>query len=287
MTATDDEDRDERIDPRTEDRSSDEQSFEEASEDPSVDAFGDESFDSLGDRSVDALRDRSVDAPRDLSVDPSMDHSVGTPGDDRRGLPNHNRMDEPPNVLIVDDEPFLLGMYAAKLEDDYRVETASGGEAALEYLFEDDAFDPDVVLLDRRMPDLSGDEVLDRIHERDLDCQVAMITGVEPEFDVAEMPFDAYVIKPVRERELRRVVESLLDRSQFQDRSQELFSVTARLAALERNLPESALERDSEYLALKERKAELEAETETTLEELLDSRTREVLYRDILEEYKR
>lgn len=190
-------------------------------------------------------------------------------------------------ILIVDDDPFLLGMYAAKLEDAYAVETATSGEAAIEHLIDETTAVPDVVLLDRRMPGLSGDAVLDRITELDLDCRVAMITGVEPDVDVADMPFDAYLLKPVRGEELRRVVQSLLDRSAFKSNTNELFSVTARIAALEQSLSRDELDDSHEYTRLCERKATLESETESTLEHLLESRNREVLYRDILEEFKR
>jgi DNA-binding response OmpR family regulator len=36
------------------------------------------------------------------------------------------------------------------------------------------------VLLDRRMPGLSGDNALNRIREREYDCRVAMVTAVDP-----------------------------------------------------------------------------------------------------------
>ncbi|WP_418282595.1 response regulator [Halorubrum sp. DTA98] len=189
--------------------------------------------------------------------------------------------------MIVEDEPFLLGMYAARLEDSYTIETATTGTEAIEYLFDNETPVPDVVLLDRRMPGLSGDKVLYRIRDRGLDCRVAMITAIEPDADIVDMEFDAYLIKPVRERELRSLVESLFERRALEDRMQELFSITSRLIALEQTGYIDIVENDPEYLALKERKAELEAETDSRLETLLSDQTRaRLLYCDLLSRYK-
>ena len=73
------------------------------------------------------------------------------------------------------------------------VRTAYGGEEALEKADED----VDLVFLDRQMPDMSGDDVLERVRERGLDCRVVMVTAVDPDFDIVEMPFDDYLTKPV------------------------------------------------------------------------------------------
>ncbi len=85
--------------------------------------------------------------------------------------------DDLPLVLVVEDEPDLADLYATWLRGEYRVRVAYGGREALEKL--DD--EVEVVLLDRRMPDLSGDEALKEIRERGFDCRVAMVTAVEPD----------------------------------------------------------------------------------------------------------
>jgi DNA-binding response OmpR family regulator len=89
-------------------------------------------------------------------------------------------------VLVVDDEPDVADSYAAFLRDRYDVRTAYGGEPALAALDED----IDVVLLDRRMPDMFGDEVLESIRGRGFECRVAMITAVDPDVDIIDMEFD-------------------------------------------------------------------------------------------------
>lgn len=86
-------------------------------------------------------------------------------------------LDRDPVVLVVDDEEDLANLYSQWLSDDYAVRTAYNGEQALERLDET----VDVVLLDRRMPGLSGDDALNRIREREYDCRVAMVTAVDPD----------------------------------------------------------------------------------------------------------
>jgi CheY-like chemotaxis protein len=67
-------------------------------------------------------------------------------------------------VLVVDDEPdiALICRLALTLAG-YEVDERDTGHGALEYLAEST---PDVVLLDLRLPDLSGWEVLDALRER-------------------------------------------------------------------------------------------------------------------------
>jgi len=74
-------------------------------------------------------------------------------------------------VLVVDDEHHLADLYTDYLADDHEVLTAYGGEEALELLDDPDT-DVDVTLLDRRMPDLSGDEVLAAIDDTDEEIRV-------------------------------------------------------------------------------------------------------------------
>lgn len=72
----------------------------------------------------------------------------------------------PPRVLIVDDDQDLADTYAVWLSDHCDVETAHSGVQARKMLDSD----YDVVLLDRRMPGVPGDEVLEDIRQRGLDC---------------------------------------------------------------------------------------------------------------------
>jgi len=110
------------------------------------------------------------------------------------------------------------------------------------------------------MPGLSGSEVLERIREAGYDCRVAMVTAVDPDFDIVDMPFDDYVPKPVDRETLQEVIERLLNIDQYDRRMGELYAVDRTIATLETDAPRPRLEDDDRYADLLDRKAELEAE---------------------------
>ncbi|WP_313695057.1 response regulator transcription factor [Halorarum halobium] len=148
-----------------------------------------------------------------------------------------------PVVLVVEDEPDLADLYAAWLGDEYEVRTAYGGHEALEQLDED----VDIVLLDRRMPGLSGDEVLVAVRERGIECRVAMVTAVEPDFDIVAMGFDDYLVKPVTRGALTETVEGLFRRSEYDSDVQTYFALASKKAVLESEKGRAALEESEEY----------------------------------------
>lgn len=114
-------------------------------------------------------------------------------------------MTGPPTVMFVDDEPSLADGYADTFTE-FDTQSAYSGQEALEAM--DD--DVDIVFLDRRMPQMSGGEVLNAIREQGYDCRVVMLTAVEPDSDVIEMGFDEYLIKPIDPDTLRETVDQLL-----------------------------------------------------------------------------
>ncbi|WP_136715296.1 response regulator [Halorientalis salina] len=177
-----------------------------------------------------------------------------------------------PTVLIADDERPLADLYTDYLAEDYEVLTAYGGEEALEYL-DEAAARIDVALLDRRMPDVSGDKVLARINDSDEDCRVAMVTAVNPGFDLIDMGCDEYLIKPVSRDDLLDVVERLLKLSEYSDKHQQLTS-----KRLTRNVLE--VEKSGAELAESERFARLESEIEQ-LETRLDDITEDLEFEDL------
>jgi DNA-binding response OmpR family regulator len=169
-----------------------------------------------------------------------------------------------PVVLVVDDERELADMYSTWLADEYAVRTAYSGQEAI------DKFDGDVdvALLDRRIPDMSGDEVLQQIRSTDSDCRVAMIMAVEPDFDVLDMGFDDYLVKPVFEDDLHGVVDRLLQRATYDDQVREYFSLASKKAVLETHKSDAELASNEEYTELTEDLSELEANLESVTEEM-------------------
>lgn len=157
-----------------------------------------------------------------------------------------NTSDGQSTVLIVDDDQDTADLYTDYLKDTYRVHTAYSGEEALEVM---DAT-IDVVLLDRRMPELSGDDVLDAIRERDSDCRIVMMTAVSPDFDIIDLPFDEYLVKPVSAETVRDAIERMLVRTTYDANIQRLMSVASKMATLESTLELSDLTANDEYAAL-------------------------------------
>jgi CheY-like chemotaxis protein len=167
-----------------------------------------------------------------------------------------------PSVLMVDDEKRVADAYALRLEDVADVTVAYGGEEALDAV--DDSHPPDVVLLDRHMPGLSGDEVLDRLRERELRTRVIMVTAIDPDLGVLDMPFDDYLSKPVEREDLYAAVDQ-----QCQVLAYELLGEYFRL---ESKRAVVAAELLSEETANNERLADIEdhlAEIETRVRSLL------------------
>jgi len=185
--------------------------------------------------------------------------------------------DEGPLVLVVEDEPDLADLYATWLSVEYEVRTAYGGREAIELL--DDVVD--VILLDRRMPDLPGDEVLEVVRDRDLECRVAMVTAVEPDFDIIAMGFDDYLVKPVSKDDLRDTVDSLLLRDEYDEGIGELFSLASKKALLESEKGPEDLKTNDEYQHLTDRISDLRTNLDTTLQNLDDNSDVTNLYREL------
>jgi len=136
----------------------------------------------------------------------------------------------PPLILLVDDDPYqaeVASYIAYELGCDF--ESALSGTEALQKV---DARRPDVVLLDVRMPDLSGYEVCRRIKTAAATAgtQVIFVTARTEEEDLLQ-GFEAlandYVTKPFSARELKARVKNALRVKQLVD------TLTARAQILE------------------------------------------------------
>lgn len=146
------------------------------------------------------------------------------------------------SVLIVDDDPVVVDRYGSWLEDDYDVLTALDGETALGM-----ADEADVVLLDRRLPDIAGSEVAARVFELESRPLVAMVSGMDPDTDILELPCDDYLSKPLTGERLEDAVERLSRRAEYSDVLARYSSLVAKRAAIESSQPMDELVRDPEY----------------------------------------
>ncbi len=170
-------------------------------------------------------------------------------------------MTDGPEILVVDDEVRLADLFAAWLQSEWDVETAYDGEEALEKM----ADSVEVVLLDRRMPGLSGDEVLEEIRDREHDSRVVMVTAVDPDFDIIEMGFDDYLVKPVSKDELVEMVDDVADRSDYEADIQEYYALVSKKALLESEKADRELADNEEYQELCEHVDDLEQRVDETV----------------------
>jgi DNA-binding response OmpR family regulator len=117
------------------------------------------------------------------------------------------------SVLIVDDDRALVGMVASLLgSEGYDLLTAYDGETALRRHAEEL---PDLVILDRRLPKLSGDEICRRIRATSA-TPILMLTGERGEDErvaLLDLGADDYLEKPFGRKELLARVRALLRRA--------------------------------------------------------------------------
>lgn len=115
-------------------------------------------------------------------------------------------------VLLIDDDPDLSGFVSAALtESGHEVDCLEGAEGAPDVLSKSVY---DVVLLDNRLPGLSGIEFLAALSERDLDVRVILMTG-DPTSDTAiratNLGAYGYVVKPLEFDCLVAELDPLID----------------------------------------------------------------------------
>jgi DNA-binding NtrC family response regulator len=126
-------------------------------------------------------------------------------------------------ILLVDDEPEICWILSRALgEVGYEVVTAESVQTAVS-AFESQA--PEVVLLDLRLPDGDGLEVLRRIRELDEHVPVVMLTGhgtIESAVRAMKLGAFDYLIKPVHLEEVRVVVDKGLETRRLQAEVQAL-----------------------------------------------------------------
>ena len=110
-------------------------------------------------------------------------------------------------VLVVEDEEGLAELFEIWLGEHYEVEAVTSGQAALDRL----ASGFEAVVLDWRMPRVSGADILERIQEEEISCGVAVVTGLDPHVADIDDHVDFVLRKPVDRSELVNTVETLVD----------------------------------------------------------------------------
>ena len=123
------------------------------------------------------------------------------------------------SLLVVDDEETFRVVLSHELERlGYAVRTAPSGEAGILAL----ADDIDVVLLDLRLPDMDGMEVLRRIREKNPGADVIMLTGhgsIDTAIEAIRAGAFDYIAKPCPLGELEVRIQRALERQSLRRRA--------------------------------------------------------------------
>ena len=119
-----------------------------------------------------------------------------------------------PRLLLVDDEPRLLSSLYELLrcQDHYQLVTATNGAEALAQLSRQHF---DLLLLDLRLPDMSGHDVMDFVNAREIDCDVIVMSGeagIEAAIGALKRGAYDYLRKPYNPPELLKTVENALQK---------------------------------------------------------------------------
>lgn len=118
---------------------------------------------------------------------------------------------EKKRILIVDDDQVILESLKEYFTlKGYDVDTAENGREAIE-ISEDNYYN--LALLDIRLPDMQGTELLTRMHKNAPQMMKIMVTGyptLENAVGAVNLGADAYVMKPVNLEELHKLVEKKL-----------------------------------------------------------------------------
>jgi DNA-binding NtrC family response regulator len=115
-------------------------------------------------------------------------------------------------ILIVEDEKLIRWSIRSRLQDDdYRVVEAESGAQAFKILAEEEC---DLVLLDFRLPDTTGLDILERIRKEMPELSVVMMTAygtVESAVQAMKLGAFDYLTKPVNLDELALIVQKALE----------------------------------------------------------------------------
>src|SRR6266571_3121559 len=127
---------------------------------------------------------------------------------------------DPPQILVIDDEMGPRESLRMLLKPDYQVHTADCVEAGMKLLKEKQ---PDTIVMDIRMPGITGIEGLRKIREIDPHLSVIMLTGfgaLETAKEALRLGANDYISKPFDAREMQQVIDRNVERTRAQRTSE-------------------------------------------------------------------
>jgi CheY-like chemotaxis protein len=113
-----------------------------------------------------------------------------------------------PNVLIVDDEEIICEGLSRLLSDAYTTHRALSGGEAIDIVRENQ--DIDVVLCDIKLPDMDGNEVIEKIRFDNDDIKIIVMTAAaspDKVCDAMKKGANSYMRKPFAVNELEMIIK--------------------------------------------------------------------------------
>ncbi|MBM7856152.1 two-component system NtrC family response regulator [Desulfohalotomaculum tongense] len=123
-----------------------------------------------------------------------------------------------PRILVIDDEERMCwALERALSKEGYQVITTTKGLKGIKLVMDKD---PSMVILDLKMPDIDGIEVLQKIKEYNSNIPVIMITAhgtIETAIEAMKIGAEDYITKPFKLEELKVIIKKALRVNHLQD----------------------------------------------------------------------
>jgi diguanylate cyclase (GGDEF)-like protein/PAS domain S-box-containing protein len=146
-----------------------------------------------------------------------------------------------PRLLLVDDEPRLLAsLYELLQGRGYQLITAATGSEALAHL---SRLRFDLVLLDLRLPDIGGHEIMDFINEKGIDADVIVMSGevgIDAAIGALKRGAYDYLRKPYSREELIKTVTNALKQRRLEQANARIASQLENSEKMYRYLVDSS-----------------------------------------------
>lgn len=138
-------------------------------------------------------------------------------------LPIHHCMTKIPRILVVDDEESMCNFMEIMLrKEGYTVSTAQSAKQAVSLI---DSENPDLVISDIMMPEMSGIELLVEAKKHRTDLHFVVMTAfasVDSAVDALKRGADDYITKPFKIDEIKHVIKNLLDNEELRQENRKL-----------------------------------------------------------------
>jgi len=133
------------------------------------------------------------------------------------------------SILIVDDEPLIReSLYEILRIDGFRGHMASSGEEALKILKNQNY---DIIVMDMKLPKLSGLELIEQVKKDAPETEVIMITGygtIETAVEAMKKGAYDYITKPINDQEIKLIINKIVEKKEILKENRDLREMIAK-----------------------------------------------------------